>query len=75
MEDLRATDETFDPVEYKRDCRIKSGADMIIRGVLPFLPVDDDDSDSESSSSDDGTDEDDEDDEDKDADDDDDDYY
>ncbi len=41
MEDLRATDETFDPVEYKRERRIKSGADVIIRGVLPFLPVDD----------------------------------
>jgi hypothetical protein len=65
MEDLWATDDTFDPLEYKRECRIKSGADVIIRGVLPFLPVDDDsessssddgddDSDSESSSSDDG---------------------
>jgi hypothetical protein len=42
MEDLRATDETFDPVEYKRERRIKRRADVIIRGVLPFLPVDDD---------------------------------
>jgi ankyrin repeat protein len=49
MEDLLATDEAFDPVEYKRERRIKSGADIINRGVLPFLPVDDE----ESSSSDD----------------------
>jgi ankyrin repeat protein len=56
MEDLRATDETFDPAEYKRERQIKSGADAIIRGVLPFLPVEDDDSDSESSPSDDGAD-------------------
>jgi ankyrin repeat protein len=68
MEDLRATDGAFDPAEYKRERRIKSGAGVIIRGVLPFLPVDDetptpqmqssssasdDDSDSESSVSDD----------------------
>jgi hypothetical protein len=42
MEDLRATDDTFDPWEYKRERRIKSGADVIIRGVLPFLLVEDD---------------------------------
>jgi ankyrin repeat protein len=42
MDDLRVMDETFDPVEYKNERRIKSGADVIIRGVLPFLPVDDD---------------------------------
>lgn len=42
IEDLRATDGTFDPAEYNREGRIKSGVDAIIRGVLPFLPVDDD---------------------------------
>jgi hypothetical protein len=42
MEDLRTVDDAFDPSEYKRERRIKSGADVIIRGVLPFLPVDDD---------------------------------
>ena len=42
-------------LEYKRERRIKSGADIIICGVLPFLPVEDD-SDSESSSSNDGAD-------------------
>jgi hypothetical protein len=41
MEDLRATDHVFDPSEYKRERRIKSGADVIIRGVLPFLLVGD----------------------------------
>jgi ankyrin repeat protein len=41
MEDLWAMDDAFDPVEYKRERRIKSGADVIIGGVLPFLPVDD----------------------------------
>jgi hypothetical protein len=51
MEDLRATDETFDPEEYKRERRIKSGADVIIRGVLPFLPVDDETPTPQSSSS------------------------
>jgi hypothetical protein len=39
MEDFWATDDAFDPSEYKRERRIKSGADVIIRGVLPFLPV------------------------------------
>jgi ankyrin repeat protein len=42
MEDLRATNYAFDSAEYKRERRIKSGVDVIIRGVLPFLPVDDD---------------------------------
>jgi hypothetical protein len=38
MEDyLLATDEAFDPAEYKRECQIKSGADAIIQGILPFL--------------------------------------
>jgi hypothetical protein len=37
MEDLRATDDAFDPAKYKRERGIKSGADVIIRGVLPFL--------------------------------------
>jgi hypothetical protein len=41
MEDLQAADGAFDPSEYTRERRIKSGADVIIRGVLPFLPVDD----------------------------------
>jgi hypothetical protein len=50
MEELRATDEAVDPVEYKKEHRIKSGADIIIRGILPFLPVEDD-SDSRSSTS------------------------
>jgi hypothetical protein len=39
LEDLGATDGAFDPAEYKRQCRIKSGVDMIIRGVRPFIPV------------------------------------
>ncbi len=56
IEDLRATDDAFDPSEYKRECRIKSGADVIIRGVLPFLPVDDETPTPESSASDDGDD-------------------
>ena len=30
-------DETFDPCEYKKERRIKSGAEIIIRGVIPFL--------------------------------------
>jgi hypothetical protein len=47
IEDLQATY----VAAYKRERRIKSGADVVIRGVLPFLPVDDDDSNSESSSS------------------------
>jgi hypothetical protein len=29
--------EGFDPVEYRRDCRITSGADVIVRGVLRYL--------------------------------------
>ena len=33
----------FDAAKYKRERRIKSGADAIIRGVLPFMPVGDDD--------------------------------
>jgi hypothetical protein len=38
MEDyLLARDEAFDPSEYKREYQIKSGADAIIQGVLPFL--------------------------------------
>jgi ankyrin repeat protein len=38
VEDLGVADrETFDPVEYKRERRIKSGVDAIICGVLPFL--------------------------------------
>jgi hypothetical protein len=41
MEDFRTTDDAFDPVKFKRERRIKSGADVIIRGVLPFLPVND----------------------------------
>ena len=41
MEDLWEMDDAFDPAEYKRERRIKSGADVIIGGVLPFLPVDD----------------------------------
>jgi hypothetical protein len=41
IEDLQATDDAFHPAEYKRERRIRSGADVIIRGVLPFLPVDD----------------------------------
>jgi hypothetical protein len=56
MEDLRATDDAFDPVEYKRERRIKSGADVIIRGVLPFLSVDDETPTPQSSISDDGDD-------------------
>jgi hypothetical protein len=51
MDNFRPTDEIFDPALYKRERRIKSGADVIIRGVLPFLAVDED---SESSSYDDG---------------------
>jgi hypothetical protein len=34
VEDLGATDDAFDPSECKRERRIKSGADVIIRGVL-----------------------------------------
>ena len=56
MEDVRATYHPFDPSEYKRERRIKSGADVIIRGVLPFLPVDDETPTPESSASDDGDD-------------------
>ena len=51
MEDLRTTDDAFDPSEYKRERRIKSGADVIIRGVLPFLPVEDETPTPQSSSS------------------------
>jgi hypothetical protein len=39
LEDLGATDGAFDPAEYKLQRRIKSGVDMIIRGVRPFIPV------------------------------------
>jgi hypothetical protein len=39
MVDFRVTDGAFDPAEYKRERRIKSGGDLIVRGVLPFLPV------------------------------------
>jgi hypothetical protein len=42
IEDLRATDETFDPVEYKIERLDKSGAAIIVHGVLQFMPVDDD---------------------------------
>jgi hypothetical protein len=41
MEDWGATDDAFDPLEYKRERQIKSGAGVIIRGVLPFVLVDD----------------------------------
>jgi len=38
MEDyLLARDEGSNSAEYKRECQIKSGADAIIQGVLPFL--------------------------------------
>lgn len=40
MEDIIALGETiheFDPEEYKKDAHIKSGADIIVRGVLSFL--------------------------------------
>ena len=30
-------DEAFDPAGHKRECQIKSGADAIIQGILPFL--------------------------------------
>jgi len=39
MEYLGKADGTFDPVEYKQKCRIKSGVDTILRGVLPFMPT------------------------------------
>jgi len=39
IEYLGATDGPFDPAEYKRERRIKSGADVIIHRVLPFIPV------------------------------------
>jgi len=38
MEDyLLARDEGSNSAEHKRECQIKSGADAIIQGVLPFL--------------------------------------
>jgi hypothetical protein len=42
MEDYWPTDEIFEPSENKRERRIKSGADVIIRGVLQFLLIHDD---------------------------------
>ena len=40
MEMLAARDGAFDPAGYRLERRIKSGVDMIIRGVQPFVPVD-----------------------------------
>jgi hypothetical protein len=42
IECFRMTDCTFDPAKYKQERRIKSQADVIIQGVLPFMPITED---------------------------------
>ena len=35
--ELAQKDESFDPAKYKQNCRIKSGAEEVIKHVLPFV--------------------------------------
>jgi len=37
IEDYWTLEERFDPLKYRKDCRIKSGIDMCIEKVLEFL--------------------------------------